>query len=171
MTYNEFFLRLLKEAAMPTHPSASETDGLAQRAVAGETGDLDAVNSSFGTPVDAASEINGTRQRVRSEFESKLDSTIAITGDIESKAKAFQELSKRIEKIERIKTPAQENNDDDILANVLNTDEDFGMKIDEAKAEMKRFLDLKTKMDELKDQLQSSSRNDEQLEMPPNLPA
>jgi hypothetical protein len=171
MNYNEFFLRLLKEAAMPTYPSASETDGLAQKAVAGETGDLDAVNDSFGSPADAASEINSTRQRVRDKFESQLDSTLAMKGDIESKAKAFQELTKKIEKIERIKAPAQENNDDDILANVLYSDTDFGMKIDEAKAEMKKFNDLKTKMDELKGQLETAGEDDEQLEMPPNLPA
>jgi hypothetical protein len=171
MNYNEFFLRLLKEAAMPTHPSASETDGLAQRAVAGDDGDLDAVNDSFGMPDDAAYQIDSARQKVRNEFISKLDSTLAMNGDVGAKAKEYESLSKKINKIEMTKTPNADKDTYEILANIMDSDTDFAMKLNEAKTKIKNFLNEKSKLDELRNKLESSDVDNElELEEPPTLP-
>jgi len=171
MNYNEFFLRLLKEAAMPTHPSASETDGLAQRAVAGQTGDLDAVNDSFGTPDDAALQIDSARQKVRNDFMSKLDSTLNMQSDIETKTKSYEDLASKINKIEMTKTPNADKDTYEILANIMASDTDFAMKIKETQNEIKQFFNDKSKFDEIKQKLESRNKKDEEMENLPSLPA
>lgn len=174
MNYNEFFLRLLKEAAMPTYPSASETDGLAQQAVAGDDGDLDAVNDSFGMPEQSVSEINRNTENIIRKFNDQLDSAINMKGDVKGKATAFNELSQRIERIQRIKAPTSViRTSDDVLANAMSEDTDLQIKVDEAKAEIKRFNDLRKKISELESQLDSSEDKnefEEEIDGPSTLP-
>lgn len=171
MNYNDFFNRILLEAA--TYPSASETDGLAQKAIAGDDGDIDAINDTINSTNDAAEKIRSGRQEIVNQFQSELNNVLNMSSDdLDGKADAFRDMDKKIKSIEANAKPNNpQETSVEILGAYLAGNTDFGMELDEAKAEIKQFLSDKEKFDEMKEKLKSKNKLPmDDLEEPTGLP-
>ena len=162
MNYNDFFNRLLLEAA--TYPSASETDGMAQKAIAGDNGDIDAVNDTINYTNDAAEKIRSGRQEIVNQFQDELDSVLNMSSDdvdfdFDKKADAFKTMDKKIKSIEANAKPNNpQETSNEILGAYLASNTDFGMELDEAKQQIKQFLSDKEKFDDMKEKLKSKTK-------------
>jgi len=158
MNYNDFFNRLLLEAA--TYPSASETDGMAQKAIAGDNGDIDAVNDTINYTNDAAEKIRSGRQEIVNQFQNELDSVLNMSSDdFDEKADAFKMMDKKIKSIEANAKPNNpQETSTEILGAYLASNTDFGMELDEAKQQIKQFLSDKEKFDEMKEKLKNKNQ-------------